>query len=58
MNEYLEKYPNDFHDIKALEYALGFEKANSICEKAISKGKRIYVENSETEIDAVIYELK
>mgnify|MGYP006276604031 CR=1 FL=1 len=58
MNEYLKKYPNDFRDIKALEYAIGYEKANKICEKAINDGKRIFVENSETELDAISYELK
>lgn len=58
MEKYLEKYPNDFTDIMALKYSLGFDEVNEICNKALSENKRIYVETDPNKLDYIDYKIK
>lgn len=58
MEKYLEKYPNEFSDIMALKYSLGFDEVNEICNEALRQNKRIYVETDPNKLDYITYKIK
>jgi hypothetical protein len=57
MREYLEKYPNDYQAIMALQYAYGFDEVDKICKRALLEYKMVKIVIDSNELDYIDYEL-
>ena len=57
MKKYLEKYPNEFINIMALENFLGIDEVEKICKRALLEYKMIKVIDDPKRLDYLSYEL-
>jgi hypothetical protein len=55
MKKYLEQHPNEKDNIDALIFALGIDKADDICNEALTLNKKIEVVNDLELLDLVNY---
>jgi hypothetical protein len=55
MKKYLEQHPNEKDNIDALIFALGIDKADDICNEALSLNKKVEVVNDLELLDLVDY---
>jgi hypothetical protein len=55
MKKYLEQHPNEKDNIDALIFALGIDKADDICNEALTLNKKVEVINDLELLDLVNY---
>jgi hypothetical protein len=56
-DQYISKYPDQFHNIMALIYAYGHEKVNEITKTAIEENKLISIYIDPERLDYIEYHL-
>ncbi len=56
-DQYLSKYPQEFHTIMALGYAFGSKEVDEIAKKAIEENKKIITKIDSERLDYIEYKL-
>ena len=57
MQKYLEKYPDEFINIMALEVFIGYDETVTLCNAALLSNKKIKVTQDPNRLDYLEYEL-
>ena len=57
INEYLEKYPNEFKTVMAGVYAFGTTEMEAIIKEALTLNKKFYLKHDKEILDRCTYKL-